>query len=131
MLKKLILLTILCLFSSLSWSQTHKQFIEKDEGVRKQALIDEIEDLKKDTETGTDTITIERFIRNVENGLYAQFSRKMVEQLFGETPQKEGKIELENKKIEYVFDEDAITLSFTDDKGETTPITLPIGQFTF
>ena len=81
MLKKLILPTILCLFSSLSWSQTHKQFIEKDEGVRKQALIDEIEDLKKDTETGTNAITIERFIRNVENILSLEKSMSLWEQV--------------------------------------------------
>ena len=55
----------------------------------------------------------------------------MVEQLFGETPQKEGKLTLEGNTIEYVVEEEIITLTITDETGSTTTISVPIGNFTF
>ena len=56
----------------------------------------------------------------------------MVEQLFGETPQKSGKLELEGNIIEYTVENDEfITLTITDELGGQTSITVPIGSFTF
>ena len=55
----------------------------------------------------------------------------MVDQLFGETPQKEGKLELEGNTIEYVVEDETITLIITDETGSTTSITVPVGSFTF
>ena len=55
----------------------------------------------------------------------------MVEQLFGETPQESGKLELEGNTIEYIVENDTITLTITDETGGTTNITVPIGDFTF
>ena len=78
-----------------------------------------------------DNTTLARFIRNLESRIYAQLSRQMVEQLFGETPQKSGKLELEGNTIEYIVEEETITLSITDELGGTTHITVPIGDFTF
>ena len=78
-----------------------------------------------------DNTTLARFIRNLESRIYAQLSRQMVEHLFGETPQKEGKLTLEGNTIEYVVEADTITLTVTDETGGTTNITVPIGDFTF
>ena len=78
-----------------------------------------------------DNTTLARFIRNLESRIYAQLSRQMVEQLFGETPQKEGKLTLEGNTIEYVVEEEIITLTITDETGSTTTISVPIGNFTF
>ena len=55
----------------------------------------------------------------------------MVEQLFGENPSTEGKLELEGNTIEYVVEEDTITLTITDENGGQTQISVPIGDFTF
>ena len=43
----------------------------------------------------------------------------MVEQLFGETPQESGKLELEGNTIEYIVENDTITLTITDETGGT------------
>ena len=112
-------------------SSSHYLTIENQETTRRQALLDEIEALKDEAERNESNTTLARFIRNLESRIYAQLSRQMVEQLFGETPQKEGKLELEGNKIEYVVDEDTITLTIIDEEGGTTIITVPIGQFTF
>ena len=55
----------------------------------------------------------------------------MVEQLFGETKQTEGKLTLEGNTIEYIVENDTISLTITDETGGTTVITVPIGDFTF
>jgi hypothetical protein len=75
--------------------------------------------------------TLARFIRNLESRIYAQLSRQLVDNLFGETPSESGKIELEGNTVEYETDGDFITLTITDAEGNETIITLPIGSFTF
>ena len=54
-----------------------------------------------------------------------------MDNLFGETPSESGTLELEGNKIEYTTDGDFITLIITDSDGNTTEITLPIGNFAF
>ncbi len=112
-------------------SSSHYLTIENQEATRKQALKDEIEAYQDELARDADNTTLARFIRNLESRIYAQLSRQMVEQLFGETPQKSGKLELEGNTIEYIVDADTITLTITDEKGGTTDITVPIGDFTF
>jgi hypothetical protein len=96
-----------------------------------QSIKDEIQAYQDELAREADNTTLARFIRNLESRIYAQLSRQMVEQLFGETPQKEGKLELEGNTIEYVVEDETITLIITDETGGTTSITVPIGSFTF
>ena len=112
-------------------SSSHYLTIENQEATRKQAIREEIEAYKDQLAREADNTTLARFIRNLESRVYAQLSRQMVEQLFGETPQKQGKLTLEGNTIEYVVETDTITLTITDESGGTTEITVPIGDFTF
>tara|TARA_R110000822_G_scaffold43019_2_gene116445 strand:- start:1233 stop:1676 length:444 start_codon:yes stop_codon:yes gene_type:complete len=76
--------------------------------------------------------TLSRFIRNFESRVYAQLSRQMVEQLFGENPSESGQLTLEGNLIEYEVGEETITLTITEESSnDTTTITVPIGDFTF
>ena len=75
--------------------------------------------------------TLARFIRNLESRVYAKLSSQLVESLFGENPQTSGSIELEGNTIEYEVDDEYITLTVTDENGETTTITFPLNSFTF
>jgi|TARA_R110000796_G_scaffold37293_1_gene94111 hypothetical protein len=117
-------------FSGLNTS-SHYLTIDSQESSRKQALKDEIEAYQDELARDADNTTLARFIRNLESRIYAQLSRQMVEQLFGETPQKSGKLELEGNTIEYIVENETITLTITDETGGTTNITVPIGDFTF
>ena len=67
----------------------------------------------------------------MESRIYAQLSRQLVENLFGENPSTEGTIELEGNTISYTSDGEIITLTITDADGNVTVIQLPIGSFTF
>ena len=117
-------------FSGVNTS-SHYLTIENQENTRKQGIKDEIKAYQDELAREADNTTLARFIRNLESRIYAQLSRQMVEQLFGETPQKEGKLELEGNTIEYVVEEDTITLTITDETGGQTEIAVPVNDFTF
>ena len=112
-------------------SSSHYLTIENQEATRKQAIKEEIEAYKDELAREADNTTLARFIRNLESRIYAQLSRQMVEQLFGETPQTSGTLELEGNTIEYKVENELITLTITDENGSVTSISVPIGSFTF
>ena len=143
--EKISLLLLLCMtvsademvhkFNSPSFtginSSSHYLTIENQEFNRKEALAAEIKAYQEDLEREANNTTLARFIRNLESRIYAQLSRQLVDNLFGETPSESGKIELEGNTVEYETDGDFITLTITDAEGNETIITLPIGSFTF
>ena len=117
-------------FSGIGTS-SHYLTIENQEFNRKKAIKEEIKAYREELEREKENTTLARFIRNLESRIYAQLSRQLVEQLFGETPSTSGVLELMGNTIEYSVDGDYITLKITDADGNTTEITLPIGSFTF
>ena len=117
-------------FSGINTS-SHYLTIENQESTRVKDIKEEIEAYKDELAREADNTTLARFIRNLESRIYAQLSRQMVEQLFGETPQTAGSLELEGNTIEYKVENELITLTITDETGGTTSITVPIGSFTF
>ncbi len=112
-------------------TSAHWLTIENQEANRKKALKDEIKAYQEDLEREAENTTLARFIRNLESRIYAQLSRQLVDNLFGETPSESGTLELEGNTIEYSVDGDFITLTITDADGNVTEITLPIGDFSF
>ena len=112
-------------------ASAHYLTIENQEFNRKEAIKEEIKAYQEELEREADNTTLARFIRNLESRVYAQLSRQLVENLFGETPSESGKLELEGNTIEYEVDGDYITLTVTDEEGAVTVITVPIGSFTF
>jgi len=117
-------------FSGIGTS-AHYLTIENQEFNRKQAIKAEIKAYREELEREAENTTLARFIRNLESRIYAQLSRQLVDALFGETPSESGILELEGNTIEYSTDGDFITLIITDEYGNTTEITIPIGSFTF
>ena len=117
-------------FSGIGTS-SHYLTIENQEFNRKESIREEIKAYREELEREKENTTLARFIRNLESRIYAQLSRQLVEQLFGETPSTGGVLELMGNTIEYSVDGDYITLKITDADGNTTEITLPIGSFTF
>ena len=117
-------------FSGIGTS-AHYLTIENQEFSRQLTIKEEIEALQEQIERDKENTTLARFIRNLESRIYAQLSRQLVENLFGETPSTEGTITLEGNQIAYVSDGDFITLTITDETGGVTTISLPIGNFTF
>ena len=122
-------------FNSPSFSgvgtSSHYLTIQNQEFNRKEALKAEIKALQDQIKRDKENTTLARFIRNLESRIYAQLSRQLVENLFGETPSDSGVLELEGNNIEYNVVDGIITLTITDSNGEQTIISLPVGDFTF
>jgi len=117
-------------FSGINTS-SHYLTIENQEFNRKMSIKEEIKALQEQIERDKENTTLARFIRNLESRIYAQLSRQLVENLFGETPSTEGTLTLEGNTIEYSIDNGIITLKITDADGNITEIQLPIGDFSF
>lgn len=117
-------------FSGINQS-SHYLTIENQEHSRKEALKAEIKALKEAAEREEENTTLARFLRNLESRIYAQLSRQLVDQLFGENPQTQGILELLGNTISYIVEGDMITLTITDSEGNVTVISLPLGSFTF
>ena len=117
-------------FSGINTS-SHYLTIENQQHTRKMTIKEELKALQEQIERDKENTTLARFLKNLESRIYAQLSRQLVDNLFGETPQTEGTIELEGNTIEYTSDGQFITLRITDADGNVTEITLPIGSFTF
>jgi len=117
-------------FSGIGTS-AHYLTIQNQEFSRKMSIKEEIKALQEQIERDKENTTLARFIRNLESRIYAQLSRQLVENLFGETPSENGVLSLEGNTIEYNVEDGIITLRITDSDGNETIIQLPIGSFTF
>ena len=83
-------------------------------------------------ERDAENTTLARFIKNFESRIYAQLSRQLVDQLFGENPAENGSFTLFDNLITWSSDGSIITLEiFNETTGETTTISIPIGDFGF
>jgi len=112
-------------------SSSHYLTIENQENTRRGTIKQEREAELDAIKREENNSTLARFMRNFESRVYAQLSRQLVEQLFGENPSTEGKLELEGNLIEYVVAEETVTLTITDENNGQTTITIPVGDFTF
>ena len=117
-------------FSGIGTS-AHYLTIENQEFNRKMSIKEELKALQEQIKRDKENTTLARFVRNLESRIYAQLSRQLVENLFGETPSDSGILNLEGNTIEYSVVDGIITLKITDSDGNTTTISLPIGSFTF
>ena len=112
-------------------TSSHYLTIENQEFNRRQTIKDEIKAAIEEAERDKENSTVQRFIRNFESRVYAELSRQLIANLFGETPSDSGVISLEGNTIEYSTDGDFLTLRITEADGTVTVITIPIGSFTF
>ena len=112
-------------------TSAHYLTIENQEFNRKEDIRAEIKALQEEIERDAENTTLARYIRNLEARVFSQLSRQLVDNLFGETQQTQGQLELQGNTIEYSADGDYITLKITDEDGNETIITLPIGDFSF
>ena len=112
-------------------TSSHYLTIENQEFNRIEAVREEIRAYQEDLEREAENTTLARFIRNLESRIYAQLSRQLVDNLFGESSSDFGVLELEGNTIEYRVEDDKVTLIITDEEGNTTEITVPLGSFSF
>tara|TARA_Y100001937_G_scaffold3097_1_gene3998 strand:+ start:55 stop:564 length:510 start_codon:yes stop_codon:yes gene_type:complete len=118
-------------FSGIGQS-AHYLTVESQEYTRKEQLRADLKALEEQRKRDAENSVISRFTRNLESRIFAQISRQIVEQLFGENPETTGSFTLFDNIISWSSDGTYITLTIYNTLDETTTeITIPIGDFGF
>ena len=111
----------------------HVLSIDQLEHQRKQKIKEDAEAKARQAELDEENKTINRFIANVESRIYANLSKQLVDNMFGDTGQNSGTAEIEGATIVWNKDTDlgTIAITITADDGTITTLTVPIGDFGF
>ena len=150
---KVTTILLLLLFSTASADQLHHEFgnpsfsgngysqhvlsIEQLQYSRKNDVKDEAKSAAAAAERLQNNTTINKFIKNVESRIYANLSKQLVDNMFGEsctgTCPTTGTAEVEGSTIYWVKDTstELITLTITDPTGNVTTMSVPLGDFNF
>ena len=118
-------------------TSAHYLTVENQEKSRRDEIQDEIESALKAAEREADNTTLAKFIRNLESRIYAQLSKQLVDNMFGnEEASLFGQFALEGNDIRYERIQECkedgvcteiIRLTIIDEEGSTTTIDIPIG----
>ena len=128
-------------FSSPSFSGTvyssHVLSIEQLQYNREKNVKDDAKSAAAAETRAQNNTTIAKFIKNVESRIYANLSKQLVDNMFGEsctgTCPTSGTAEVEGSTIYWVKDTstEIITLTITDPTGNVTTMSVPLGDFEF
>jgi len=118
-------------------TSAHYLTVENQEKTRREQIQDDVESALKAAEREADNTTLAKFIRNLESRIYAQLSKQLVDNMFGnEEASLFGQFVLEGNDIRYERIQDCredgicteiIRLTIIDEDGSTTTIDIPIG----
>ena len=123
-------------FSGVGYS-THVLSLEQLRYSRENKIKDDQKSADAAAERDANNTTINKFIKNVESRIYANLSKQLVDNMFGEecegTCPTSGTAEVEGSTIYWVKDTttEIITLTITQPDGTTTEMSVPIGDFNF
>ena len=112
-------------------TSSHYFTAENQEFNRRKEIKKELKSAIEEAEREKENTTVQKFLRNFHSRVYAELSRQLIANLFGETPQDSGTLTLEGNTIDYSSDGTYLTLKITEADGTVTVITIPIGSFTF
>ena len=128
-------------FSNPSFSgngySTHVLSLEQLRYSREKQIADDQRSADAAAERDENNTTINKFIKNVESRIYANLSKQLVDNMFGEsctgTCPTSGTADVEGSTIYWVKDTstEIITLTITSPDGTTTTMSVPVGDFNF
>ena len=118
-------------------TSAHYLTIENQEKSRRDKIQDDIEAALNAEQRALENTTLAKFIRNLERRIYAQLSKQLVDNMFGnEEGALSGSFTLEGNTINYIRMEqcgedgvciEVIQMTIIDAEGSETVITIPIG----
>lgn len=117
-------------FNGIGYS-SHVLTIENQEATRRKAIADKIQaELDKAAADAKNT-NIAKFMNNLESRIYAQISQNLATAMFAGSSGTSGTLDFEGNTIFWNKDSSNIYLTVTDTVGNSTQLTVPLGQFTF
>ena len=128
-------------FSNPSFSgngySTHVLSLEQLRYSREKQIADDQRSADAAAERDENNTTINKFIKNVESRIYANLSKQLVDNMFGESCDGDcptsGTADVEGSTIYWVKDTttEIITLTITAPDGSITTMSVPLGDFNF
>ena len=116
---------------------SHVLSIEQLQFNRDKQVKDDAKSAAAAAERKENNTTINKFIKNVESRIYANLSKQLVDNMFGEsctgTCPTSGTAEVEGSTIYWIKDAttEIITLTITSADGAVTTMSVPLGDFNF
>lgn len=117
-------------FSGQGYS-AHVLTIEQLETQRKQKIKDEQQAALDKAEREAKNTTLAKFIVNLESRIYAQLSKQLADNMFGESGKNTGTLDFQGSTITWFKNGDTVTLTILDTTGNRTEVTVPIASFSF
>ena len=116
---------------------THVLSVDQLQHQRKKDAEDDAKSAASALKREQNNTTIAKFVKNVESRIYANLSKQLVDNMFGEsctgTCPTSGTADVEGSTIYWVKDTstEIITLTITSPDGSTTTMSVPVGDFNF
>lgn len=111
-------------------ASSHWLTIENQEYTRKATIEAAIAANLKAQALADSNSILNRFMNNLQSRIYSQIAQQLTQNLFS-SPSATGTFSLEGNTIQYTNTGDSIILNITDDSGNITNITIPVGGFNF
>lgn len=110
---------------------SHVLTIENQERTRRQQVKDEIEAALEKAKNDKNNTNLAKFMNNLESRIYAQISQNLATAMFAEGGANSGTLNFEGNIINWTRSNTEITLQVTDYIGNSTNISIPLGQWQF
>ena len=117
-------------FSGQGYS-AHVLTIEQLEAQRRQKIKDEKQAAVDKAERDAKNTTLAKFIVNLESRIYAQLSKQLADNMFGESDKTSGTLDFQGSSISWFKNGSSVTLTIIDTNGSRTEITVPLASFAF
>jgi curli production assembly/transport component CsgF len=117
-------------FSGQGYS-AHVLTIEQLEAQRRQKIKDEKQSAIDKAERDAKNTTLAKFIVNLESRIYAQLSKQLADNMFGESDKNTGTLDFQGSSISWLKNGSSVTLTIIDTTGSRTEITVPLSSFAF
>jgi hypothetical protein len=105
--------------------------IENQEHSRREQVRKELQSALDKAAAEAKATNLNKFLNNLESRIYAQISQNLATAMFADNNSNSGSLNFEGNTIAWTKDASSVYLTVTDLLGNSTQITVPLGQFQF
>lgn len=117
-------------FNGVGYS-SHVLTVENQEHSRREQIRKDIQSALDKAAADAKNTNLNKFLNNLESRIYAQISQNLATAMFADNNSNSGTLNFEGNTISWTKDSSSVYLTVTDLVGNTTQITVPLGQFQF
>lgn len=118
-------------FHSGNGYSSHVLSVEQLRFSREKDIKEKKEQKQKELDREATQNTVKKFLVNVESRIYAQLSKQLVDNMFGEGSATSGTAEIEGNIVYWEKVDGVINIRITESDGTVTTMSVPVGDFAF